>query len=170
MFTSVPTSENHVPSGVITCVFTFITGRLRMSRWFFLRLWRWCQYYSGLSVLWVPPAVFARTRGLQDELNELWPLFSYGGESVDVKGFPQAGLSLWSSMRPIAFISSSPSYHLFPARFDMFPSRHAGTRERLEEFVWCVTIPKQECQLRPRILCKRPLANIWATCCVVLTF
>ena len=39
-------------------------------------------------MLWVLLAASSRTRGLQDELDELWPLFSLGGESVDGIGFP----------------------------------------------------------------------------------
>ena len=43
----------------------------------------------GLCVLL---AASSRLRGSQDELDELWPLFSSGGGSVDGIGFPQAGL------------------------------------------------------------------------------
>ena len=38
-------------------------------------------------MLWVLFAASSRTQGSHDELNELWPLFSFVGESVDGIGF-----------------------------------------------------------------------------------
>ena len=37
-------------------------------------------------------AASSRTQGLQDELDEICPSFSFGGQSVDGIGFPQAVL------------------------------------------------------------------------------
>ena len=42
---------------------------------------------TGLSELWVLPTASARSRSLQDELDEPWPLFSLGSEAAGGIGF-----------------------------------------------------------------------------------
>ena len=42
-------------------------------------------------MLWVLLAASSSTRSLQDELDELWRLFSFGGASVDGTGLPKLG-------------------------------------------------------------------------------
>ena len=92
-----------------------------------------------LRVLWVLLAASSRPRSLQDELDELWPLFSFGGASVGGIGFSSSCAAGWFSFRPSSFTASGPSSHVsrqrprtdldfantcslpvFPARYDMF--------------------------------------------------
>ena len=81
---------------MILNVFTHITRWLKINQWISLRLRRW-SLTLGLSVQWVLLAASSRTRSIQDELDELWPLFSLGSESVDGIGVPT--LCCWGSPR-----------------------------------------------------------------------
>ena len=107
------------------------------------------------------------------------------GEECGRIGLSQAVMTGWSSLRPSSFIASGPSFlfrrersrtdsdvantrslSMFPARYDMFSLRQAGTKEGVQECVWCVN-RANNCVNCVQYFCENEsLVTVSATSCV----